>query len=298
LIQPAANDLIARQQRPGRHGVSFGLLQTAIPLSTLLAGLAVPAIGIPLGWRWAFLLGAVAALPFMLLSLQQSRGVRCDRPTVVGGDVRPARAWRLFLLAAAGGLAAAPANAAGAFYVESLVAKGIGVGQAGVWLMAGSGCGVAGRLLWGWLLDRRQGSPLRMMTLLLLVGAVGFALLGAAGTIPLLVVSTGLAFAAGWGWKGLYNLAVVQRSPGWASSALGITQAGVFVGSVLGPLGFGVALGKASFAVAWSLCALSMFAATAIIWVEGRMSVPFGRKDRVGSASRLERGSVVSPLLE
>jgi predicted MFS family arabinose efflux permease len=153
-------------------------------------------------------------------------------------------------------------------------------------------------LLWGWLLDRRQGSPLRMMTLLLLVGAVGFALLGAAGTIPLLVVSTGLAFAAGWGWKGLYNLAVVQRSPGWASSALGITQAGVFVGSVLGPLGFGVALGKASFAVAWSLCALSMFAATAIIWVEGRMSVPFGRKDRVGSASRLERGSVVSPLLE
>ncbi|HST98609.1 MAG TPA: MFS transporter, partial [Geodermatophilus sp.] len=40
--QPASNDLIARSVSAGRQGLAYGLKQAAIPLSTLLAGVAVP----------------------------------------------------------------------------------------------------------------------------------------------------------------------------------------------------------------------------------------------------------------
>src|ERR687890_109112 len=49
--QPASNDLIARSVSAGRQGLAYGLKQAAIPLSTLLAGVAVPLVAIPLGWR-------------------------------------------------------------------------------------------------------------------------------------------------------------------------------------------------------------------------------------------------------
>ncbi|MEK8108511.1 MFS transporter [Micromonospora sp. M12] len=43
-------------------GLSFGVKQAAIPVSTLLAGAAVPTIALTVGWRWAFVAAAVAAL--------------------------------------------------------------------------------------------------------------------------------------------------------------------------------------------------------------------------------------------
>ena len=38
--QPASNDLIARSVAADRQGLAYGLKQAAIPLSTLLAGVA------------------------------------------------------------------------------------------------------------------------------------------------------------------------------------------------------------------------------------------------------------------
>ena len=41
-----------------RQGLAFAMKQSAVPLSGLLSGAAVPIIGVTLGWRWSF----VAAL--------------------------------------------------------------------------------------------------------------------------------------------------------------------------------------------------------------------------------------------
>lgn len=55
--QPASNDLIARAVVTHRHGLAYGTKQAAIPLATVVAGVAVPVIAIPWGWRLAFAAG-------------------------------------------------------------------------------------------------------------------------------------------------------------------------------------------------------------------------------------------------
>ncbi|MFD0820716.1 MFS transporter, partial [Micromonospora zhanjiangensis] len=51
LGQLASNLALARQVPAGRQGLSFGVKQAAIPVSTLLAGAAVPAFALTVGWR-------------------------------------------------------------------------------------------------------------------------------------------------------------------------------------------------------------------------------------------------------
>src|SRR3954451_23897760 len=66
--QLASNTSLSRHVPAGRQGLSFGVKQAAIPVSTLLAGAAVPAVALTLGWRWAFALGgllAAAAIPLV-----------------------------------------------------------------------------------------------------------------------------------------------------------------------------------------------------------------------------------------
>lgn len=67
LAQPAANVVIARTLPPERHGLGFGVKQAAIPMATVLGGLAVPLLTLTLGWRATFAVGAVLALGAALL---------------------------------------------------------------------------------------------------------------------------------------------------------------------------------------------------------------------------------------
>ena len=67
VSHPAANLSLAREVPAGRQGLSFGIKQAAIPVATLLAGLAVPTIAVTLGWRWAFAGGAALALAVAFL---------------------------------------------------------------------------------------------------------------------------------------------------------------------------------------------------------------------------------------
>lgn len=62
LGQLASNTALAQHVPARRQGLSFGVKQAAIPISTLLAGAAVPVIALTVGWRWAFVAAAVAAM--------------------------------------------------------------------------------------------------------------------------------------------------------------------------------------------------------------------------------------------
>ncbi len=62
LAQPAANLFIARTVEASRLGMAFAVKQSGIPAATLLGGLAVPAIALTVGWRWAFVAGAAVPL--------------------------------------------------------------------------------------------------------------------------------------------------------------------------------------------------------------------------------------------
>jgi MFS family permease len=76
----------------------------------------------------------------------------------------------------------------------------------------------------------------------------------ATGEEALIVPGALLAFAAGWGWPGLFNFAVVKTSPGAPAAATGITQTGASGGAAVGPLVFGLVAEAASYQVAWLVC--------------------------------------------
>ena len=57
--------------------------------------------------------------------------------------------------------------------------------------------------------------------------------------VPTFVAGTLLAFTLGWGWPGLFNLAVVDSNRETPGSASGISQTGIYVGAGGGPAAFG-----------------------------------------------------------
>ena len=275
LAQPGANAIVARDQPAHLQGTSFGILQTAIPVATLLAGFAVPLSAGFASWRWGFAVAAILALPVAVYGLPRRSPPVPDVPDVPVDKLTPghstSRRFPLYVLSLAGACAAAVGNVLGAFYVESAITLGFAETTAGMLLIAGSVCGISGRLLWGWLADRWPHDPLNYVTILLLAGIIGILLIGLTATLATLLVGTFFAFGAGWAWKGLYNLSVVRSNTDAVAIALGVSQMGVFAGSVVGPLGFGLLVERWDYQVAWTATA-AVLAVAALLTYAARVS--------------------------
>lgn len=265
--QTGSNLFLARRVVPGRQGLAFGVKQAAVPLAALLGGLAVPAIALTVGWRWAFGLAAVLAvasaflLPRPQLSRSQQRAAARTR-----GAPEPTRP--LVVLALGFGLALLGCSSLGAFLVTSAVAGGVARGEAGLLAALASLAGVIVRVAVGQLADRREGRHFPFVTGMIVAGALGFALLAAASAlrIPVLYVPGAvIAFGIGWGWNGLFNFAVVRTHGRAPARATGITQTGGRLGSVIGPLVFGVLAAHLGYAWAWSVAALELLAGAAVL---------------------------------
>ena len=76
--------LRAGQVPAGRQGLSFGVKQAAIPVSTLLAGAAVPTVALTLGWRWAFVLGGLRAMAALAARVYAT----CDPAAATACEIR------------------------------------------------------------------------------------------------------------------------------------------------------------------------------------------------------------------
>jgi hypothetical protein len=66
-----------------------------------------------------------------------------------------------------------------------------------------------------------------------------------------LLVGSLLAFGAGWGWTGLYHLAIVRLRPRAPAAASGAASTALFIGAVAGPWGFGTLAAATSYRLAW-----------------------------------------------
>jgi MFS family permease len=270
LTQPAANVLMARTIAPQRYGIAFAVKQSAMPFATLIGGLAVPLVTLTLGWRWAFAFGGVLALA----AAASVPRADASRPVVAAGASpasRPSLDTPILLLgvfALGVGLGAATASAQTTFLVSGAVSSGLGEGVAGLLLTLGSALGIASRLANGARADVRGRGHLRVVAMMLVGGAVACAAF-ALDQPWAYVLGTPLAFAAGWAWPGLFNLAIVRanpRSPGFATS---VTQTGTYVGAGVGPLLFGLVVGHAGYSWAW-LAAAGAAAAAAVAMLSGR----------------------------
>lgn len=263
LAQPATNQLVAHRIPRARQGLAYGAKYSAIPIASMLAGLAVPVLGLTVGWRWAFASFAVAATLATLWPFGTCPAAAARSMIPGASDLRLPR--RLLLLLAAGvGLAAASGSSLAIFMVASAVDSGWSEGDAGLLFAAASSVGVAARLLAGVHADRRGRNYLRGVAVMLTVGAAGVFML-ASGVPVLFAAGAPLAFGAGWGWPGLFILAVVTLNRSAPAAATGLTQTGTSAGCVVGPLGFGLLAGHASYAVAWTVNGAVLLLAAGVV---------------------------------
>lgn len=266
LAQPSANLWLARAISAESHGMAFGVKQSAIPAAMLIGGLAVPAVSVPLGWRWAFVVGAglAAAAASTVPRREPHLETRPD-------DGPPLLHTRPLLVLAGGiGLGAAAAGTVGSFMVSAVVDAGIGEGAAGLLFAVGSALGLTTRLVLGVRADRHPGGQLRQVAVMMAGGSVAY-LLFATGEPAVMVAATPIAFVVGWGWPGLFNLSIVRHHPRTAGAATGITQTGTYLGAVIGPVAFGAAVEAWGYGPSWTLVAATTVTAGATTYLGRRL---------------------------
>lgn len=267
LAQPATNLYLAQRVVRRRQGTAYGVKQSAIPASGLLAGLAVPALGLTVGWRWAFVL---FALPAIALALRIPGGAeRPDWPVPTGRP--PALPRKVLLVIAFGaGLGAACGSTLAIFLVAGAVDAGWSEAQAGLVFAAASATGVLARVVSGVRADRRDERHLEVMAAMLLLGALGFVGL-ATGQQVLYALGALVAFGLGWGWPGLLILSVVQMSPASPAAATALTQVGTSGGAVVGPLAFGILVERTSYSVGWGVAGAGLALAAVVFLLARRL---------------------------
>lgn len=267
LSQPAVNLFLATAIPLTRQGLAFGIRQAALPMSSLLAGLTVPAVALTVGWRWAFVGAAVLAIPVAMVAPRvgpiEARGP---------GAVDP-RFERLpvIVLAVAMGVGFAAHTTLSTFTVPAAVASGIEPARAGLLLSVGSGISIASRLIVGRMADRRPRGHLRIVIGMLCAGATGYVLL-AHGTAWAILVGTALTFGLAWAWIGLFLYAVIREHPGNTVRVTGILQTGGLFGAAVGPMAFGLAADLGGFATAWLGAGVATLTAAMLMLVAGRRS--------------------------
>lgn len=271
FVDPGLAIVITGSVAPRSQGLAFGIKEASIPAASLAAGLAVPAIALTLGWRWACALGVVP-LTILLLLLPRLRPARSSAQPEAApvSPARPPRRSRVTQVAVAAAFASTAASGVGVFLTESAVAMGVSPAGAGWLLAAGAVAGIATRVLAGARADRSGHPQIGVIAVMMAVGAVAMSAAGTGSPI-LLTVGTVGAFSAGWGWSGLLFLSLVRSDPSRPGAAAGVGLAGLAVGNALGPLTFGAAAEFLSFAAAW-LGAAVLAAVGAVLMAGARRS--------------------------
>jgi predicted MFS family arabinose efflux permease len=267
---PGVSALASRAIPTERQGLAFGVQLAGPAIAALLAGLALPLLAGPVGWRATFAAAAILALA----SAATVPRVTTPRPQMDSrSDDRRLRP--LLMLALGAAAANAAAGALLTFLVVYCIEVGLSSGSAGALLAAASGTAVAVRLALGLLADRRPDAELGWVVALLGLGATGYALVTT--SVPALIaIGAILAVGLAWGWPGLLLLAVVRRHSGDPGAAVGIVVTGFFAGAVIGPLAAGPIAERASFELVWWLCAALALLAASSINAGRRMLEPAG----------------------
>ncbi|HEV2163241.1 MAG TPA: MFS transporter [Stellaceae bacterium] len=275
-MTPASSHLLIRQTPPARRALVFSIKQTGVPLGGALAGLVVPPLAIPFGWRGAAL--AVAAVSALLAIVCEPLHKSLD------DDVDPKAAGGSHIVAAVNMVLGEPVLrrlalaslsysamqlCVSAFVVNFLTERaGMALVAAGVVMAVLQAAGIVGRVLWGWTADRLLGARQALSLLGLTIGATGalLALVGPGWPFALVLAVAAALGAVALGWNGVFLAEVARLAPaGSAGMATGGALALTFVGALLGPPIFGAIIDmtgsyRVAFFVAAAAAALSGFA--------------------------------------
>ncbi len=281
-LQPALNLFLARRVTPDSQGLAFGIKQAAIPLSSALGGMAVPAIALTIGWRQAFGAAALIAVISYVFIPKPRRTVSDSKSgTVANADIRiPKNA--LMILAAAIAFGMLAASGLSSFWVTFAVQNHMSKASAG-WVAGVAGMlTVAARVSVGIVADKRQKRHFVTISWMLFAGALGYAMLflgNHTGQEWLIVIGMMTALGIGWGWNGLFNYAVVKNCATAPARATGVTQVGGRLGAVVGPLVVGFSVTHGSFNLAWAICGVSMLFAGMLMLLGRHLLMKYNSED-------------------
>jgi MFS family permease len=262
MAGPAVSAALKYEIGPARRGLAFGAQQAGASIGAVLAGLALPAVAIPLGWRWCYV--AVAALA---LAAAAAAPGHIPRPHPAERGKPPPGIGIVHAIGLTAFLASAASVGFISFLVSYSVDQGIERGAAGLLLAVVSACAAGSRIGLGVLADRGEQDALRPVAAMFAVSAAAYLLLIPGE--PLVIVLAALIVGSfGWAWPGALNLAVVQYSPDAPAWAVGVMLGGLFAGAIVGPLAIGLLADGGHFEWAWVLCsAFALMAAATVLAV-------------------------------
>lgn len=251
VAQAAANVSLVRAVRDDQQGFAFALKQSALPAASALAGLAVPVIVVGYGWRAAYALAALTALLVSLIIPKASDDRLRLRLDPVHAHPLGREVWYLVI-----GMffAMSAATTLSSFTIDSAVAAGVPPARAGLLLTIGSALSIAVRLVVGARADRREGGHIGVVARLILLGSLGYLLMGLQTTWGI-TIGMLVAYGLGWGFNGLFAFAVVRLYRAVPGAATGRALAAGSSGGLFGPFVFGFVAEWAGYRVAWPLAA-------------------------------------------
>lgn len=269
VTQPATNTLVSSAVEIPRRGIAMGIKQAAIPFATAVAGLAVPVLSGTIGWRGAFVIVALLAVPAWL-------AVPDVGPTSRDRARSNRELWQsphLRVLAVAGAFAAASVVTVAGFLTTAAEEAGYRPETAGLLLSLGGVIMIASRLTWGLVADRRQFNRFVGVAGSLAVGSLAF-LAFAQGTQTSIAIGTVLIFGIGWSWPGLLLLGVLEQHPHEPGAATAVMQTGIRLGALASPIAFGALADGPGFAWAWRFSFVLALSSAALMALASRSVGP------------------------
>ncbi|MGH2751366.1 MAG: MFS transporter [Actinomycetota bacterium] len=267
---PTTNKLVAVHVPEGRRGVIMGVKQSGVQIGAFAAGALLAPLAAWLGWRTALALSAIVPLLGALGAVVVVPPDRLESPTSAAAAARRAPlAHAVWWLAAYAFLMGSGVAAVTAylplFAVERL---DFSVQTAGAVAAFIGLVGIAGRILWGVVTERRRSFVVTLLALA--AGAIIAVLLILAaerGTPPLLWTGALLFGATAVTWNSVGMLAVIAAvGPATAGRASGYVLFGFYLGFVGSPIAFGSLVdGTGRYDIAWATIAGIFVAATAVI---------------------------------
>jgi MFS family permease len=275
-LVPSLLVILTHAAPPGRLAFLTSIQQMGPPIGMAAGGALLPALIVAAGWREALgVLVALALATAIGIGFMRDPGGKAAsgapraRFSLFGPLALVARTPRLRLVAIAGFALSVVFLGQAAFLVAYLsVELGYGLVAAGLLFSCSLGGAIVGRVLWGWVADRRD-SIFVLGLLLVLAGATSFALAAwpRGGMPALLAVVVFLFGATASGWQGVFYAGAAQSSPpGALVEGTGGAQFWFFGGGVGGS--FGLALVIGALGNYWSTYAiLGVLSALTGAWV-------------------------------
>lgn len=254
FANPVTNKLIALHVEYGRRGVVTGVKQSGVYLMVTIAGVAIPAGDLLIGWRPTLVIFAGAAVGFTLSALAimpNDRDVVAPEQRTAGHDrINPAVWW----LTGYGFMHGAVGSFSFVFALYATESLGRSEQFAGMIVsLAGIGA-LVGRIVWARLAELRLGysTPLLAMACTAVV-AVGFILGAGPGPIFLAGIGGVMFGASTNSWNSVGMLAVTNLSGSAAAGrGTGIILTGFLAGLGVGPPVLGWVLDRTgSYPLVW-----------------------------------------------